>query len=107
MTPELFKKILLQARRYQKEADRNDKALGTFLKLVAPTFYKPSFERDAVVIFLETIEMLYGGEWGENLSYWVYEVENSTCRVVRCTANGKDYNAKKIDEYIEFCFATV
>jgi len=107
MTPELFKKILLQARKYQKEGDEMDKALRDFLQSLSIDCHSAFYERPPVVIFLETIEMLYGNEWGEHLSYWVYEVENSTCRVVRCTANKKDYNAKKIDEYIEFCFATV
>jgi hypothetical protein len=105
MTKQQWKKLLTEATKVSKESDRIDDAFKKFCDVVNPSSYPIWLESGCLWGFMRAVEAIYDKDVYEHVSYWVYEVLPSKNKVLECTYKGKTYNAKNMNEYIDWILA--
>jgi hypothetical protein len=96
--------LLTEATRVSKESDKIDDAFKKFCDVVNPSAYTIWLESNCLWGFMRAVQAIYDEDVYEHVSYWVYEVLPSKNKL-ECTYKGKKYNAKNMNEYIDWILA--
>jgi hypothetical protein len=104
MNKKQWKTLLKEALIISKEDDKIDEALRHFCNTISPTLYPLFIEKGQLNGFLRAVEVMYGKDADEHVAYWVYEVQPSKNKL-ECTFRGKKYNAKNLNEYVDWILA--
>lgn len=105
MTPTQWRAVLTLAQKLDKEDDALDDVLKQLFKLLAPSNFPPFIETTRLSTLCDTLDALYPGS-GELVSYFIYDAQSIAKRndgkCICKDKDGKEYNASKMGEYIEF-----
>ena len=86
---------------YQRDKEL-DKAVKSLLNILSPSQYPLFIENSHFTGMLKGIEIL-NEDLHNDIYYYFYEVKDWDIKEVIVTdKNGKEYNAKNLDEYIDF-----
>jgi hypothetical protein len=104
MNKKQWKTLLKEALKISKEDDKIDEALRNFCNTISPTSYPLFIEKGQLNGFIRAVEVMYSKDVYEHVAHWVYDVQPSKHKL-ECTFNGKKYNAKNLNEYVDWILA--
>ncbi len=99
LNKKILKKLFKRAGELLKEDNKLQDAMNNFCEVIAPDSYSLMVGSNQYIAYREALDDIF--EIGEDLDYYFFEVMNmkeATCE----TVSGKKYNAKNLDEYIDF-----
>lgn len=98
-TKEQWKKIFQTAKQIEERHDNIDKAFKAFQDIVAPDSYPLVLENHALQSFIDGLNIVFK-DVTDDICYYLYEA--TMMKECTCEYKGKQYNAKDLDEYIQF-----
>jgi hypothetical protein len=108
-TADQWTAILKLVRTFQEEDDKIDNAWCSLFELLASSNYPPAVEVTKVQTLIDVVKAVWGEKEAEDVSYWAYEVpaisDRGKVKVECVDKNGKKYDARKMDQYINFIMA--
>jgi 2-hydroxy-3-keto-5-methylthiopentenyl-1-phosphate phosphatase len=104
MNKKQWKALLKEALKISKEDDKIDKALRNFCNTISPTSSPFYIEKGQLNGFIRAVEVMYSKDVYEHVAHWVYDVQPSKHKL-ECSYNGKKYNAKNLNEYVDWILA--
>jgi hypothetical protein len=101
MNKKQLKKIFKRAEKLIKEDAKVQKSFDNFVQAIAPNGYSPLLEYTQYQAYRTAVDDIFG--IGDDLSYYFFEVLSDRKGSYLCrTSDGKEYDAKNLDEYIDF-----
>lgn len=99
MNKETIKKILDKLDFWLNEDKKMQNALGEWIKVIAPKSYVPIIETSLAQSYINGVCQA-NPELQDDLEYYAYELP--PMEKAKGTRNGKEYNLKNKDEYVDF-----
>jgi hypothetical protein len=94
-----LKKLFKKAGEFLKEDQKLQDAVDKFSKAIAPSSYSLMVGSNQYIAYREALDDLFN--IGLDLDYYFFEaLDMKEC--ICTTKEGKKYNAKNLDEYIDF-----
>jgi|TARA_Y100000310_G_scaffold308650_1_gene351992 hypothetical protein len=100
ITKEQINKALDLIDKWRETEDKLAEAFVTFFNALCPAQHRPVVELQNLPAVLDTLNTMYP-EHKEDWSYYAWELPGMDSPV-EVTFNGKTYNAKNRDEYVQF-----
>lgn len=94
-----LQQIFKRAKEFIDEDEKVQKSLDNFVKTVADNAYSPILEYTQYQAYRTAVDDIWG--IGDDLDYYFFETFRMK-EAICTTKDGKEYNAKNLDEYIDF-----
>lgn len=98
-TKETIIKILDKLDELKAKDDKKQQAIDSYVGVIARSSYSPIIEDTIASAYIDGVCDVYS-EFEDILSYYLYEIPSMDTCEEEC--NGKHYNLKNRDEFIEF-----